>query len=187
MTKMRYYFSTVNSGKTARAIITARNNSKAGKKVLVLQPEVNTRDGAELKSRAVKDGFPATVLKQTNSIKELVSDVEVLIIDEIQFITESQADELIELVCEDKDMLIFTFGLRSDFKGNVFPIVAKLFPYFSKIEEIDTVCERCGKHKATMNLRIDDYDSDSDSVSVGNHYIGVCYNCYMKGVLDNEK
>ena len=58
--------------------------------------------------------------------------------------------------------------------------VAYMLPYMTTLNEIKTVCGHCGKRKATMNVMIGDVEADSDGISVGNHYNGVCTVCYME-------
>ena len=106
-------------------------------------------------------------------------ELDLLLIDEFQFLSKHHCDQLVQVMI-DFDINIFLYGLMSNFRGELFPTVAYMLPYMTTLNEIKTVCGHCGKRKATMNVMIGDVEADSDGISVGNHYNGVCTVCYME-------
>lgn len=179
MGKINLYVGVVNSRKSAELILTLhRNREIAGKKVLVLQSHVNSRDGGYIKSRALTFKEKANIVYNETDIRELYDNHDLIMIDEIQFFSKEHIDQLVDLSLK-YDVLIFCYGLMSDFRANLFPTIAYLLPYCTKIKEIETVCEVCGERKATMNKMIGKHD-DENGISVGTHYVGCCLKCYKK-------
>lgn len=182
MGKFIFYYSVVGARKSAELILTAHRNKMAGKKVAVFQPATNTRDGGKIKSRALKEECEAIVLTKDFNIYEwwLENKPNLILIDEVQFITKEQVKELIRII-KDSKTLVFAYGLMSNFKGELFETVAFMLPYVTKIVEIPTVCEMCGDAKATMNLLIDEsQNKDGGEIIIGNHFKGVCLKCFLE-------
>ena len=75
-----------------------------------------------------------------------------MLVDEAQFLTPAQVDGLAALADED-DVPVLCYGLRTDFRGDLFPGAARLLAIADSLIEIKSVCA-CGR-KATMNLRVD--------------------------------
>lgn len=181
MGKFVFYYSVVGARKSAELILTAHRNMMAGKKVAVFQPETNTRDGGKIKSRALKEGMDAIVLTKDFNIHSwwLENKPNLILIDEIQFITKSQVNDLVNII-KDSKTLVFGYGLMSNFMGELFETVAYMLPYVTKIVEIPTVCEVCGDAKATMNILVDEsQNKDGGEIIIGNHFKGVCLKCFL--------
>lgn len=177
MSKIILNYGVVNSRKSAELILTIhRNREIAGKSVLVLQSSVNSRDGGYITSRALKYKEKAEVVFEQTNIKDLYKGEQMIMVDEIQFFTKEHIDQLIDISLE-HNVLIFCYGLMSDFRGKLFATIQYLLPFCTKIVEIPTVCEECGKRKATMNKMLGEKE-DKDSISVGNHFAGVCLKCF---------
>lgn len=178
MAKARFEYGVVGSRKTAEAMLLIHKMKEAGKNVLVIQPSINTRDGDELRSRAIKNGYPAIKTNNIN-ILEVSKNYDIIVIDEIQFLEEKNREELKRLIQEDNNKLIFCYGLLSDFRGRLFEAIIDLLPFFQKIREVDSICVECGKEKATMNAMIGEHEA-VNGISVGNHFKGVCIKCWSK-------
>lgn len=179
MGKINLYTGVVNSRKSSELILTLhRNREIAGKKVLVLQSHINSRDGGYIRSRALKYEEKADIVYDTTDIRDLYNNHDLIMIDEIQFFTKEHINQLVDISLK-YNVLIFCYGLMSDFRANLFPTIAYLLPYCTKIKEIETVCEVCGKRKATMNKMVGCVE-DNDGISVGDHYLGVCLKCYKE-------
>lgn len=108
-----------------------------------------------------------------------------ILIDEAQFLTEKQVKELSDITVI-LDIPVICFGLRTDFKGNLFPGSEALFRYANSLEELTTVCV-CGK-KALHNARLVNgkYVSDGDQVAIDEKddvtYISLCPEHYREFV-----
>lgn len=186
MSSFNYYYGGVGSRKSAELILSYhRNKIIAGKSCLVLQSSINTRDGGKIRSRALKDTIPAIVVEKDMDIKRLYKGEDIIFIDELQFFEKHHIDELVDLMLKN-EIIIFAYGLLSDFRAKLFDTIAYSIPYFTKIIEIKTVCECCGSRKATMNMMVGNHKSEN-GISVGNHFKSVCLRCYMKNKeKDNE-
>ena len=182
MGKFSFYYSVVGARKSAELILTAHRNKMAGKKVAVFQPQTNTRDGGEIKSRALKETCEAIILTSDFDLYEywIKNKPNLILIDAVQFISKKQVNELVKIISESKT-LVFAYGLLSNFKGQLFETVSYMLPYVTKIVEIPTVCEVCGDAKATMNILVDEsQNKDNSEIIIGNHFKGVCLKCFLK-------
>lgn len=182
MGKFVFYYAVVGARKSAELILTAHRNRLAGKNVAIFQPAINTRDGTKIKSRALKEEIDALLLTKDFDIYEwwLKNKPNLILIDEVQFITRKQIDELVKIIKESKT-LIFGYGLMSNFMGELFDTVSYMLPFVTKIVEIPTVCEVCGEAKATMNILVDNSQKNGSSdIIIGNHFKGVCLKCFFK-------
>jgi thymidine kinase len=179
MSKIILNYGVVGSRKSGELLLTLhRNREVAKKRVLVLQSHINSRDGGYIKSRALKFEERAEIVYEETDIKELYEKQDLIMVDEIQFFSKEHVNQLVELSLKE-DVLIFCYGLMSNFKGELFETIRHLIPYCTKIVEIPTVCEECGKAKATMNKMVGKVE-DVDGISVGNHFLGVCLKCFKK-------
>lgn len=189
MGKFVFYYSVVGARKSAELILTAHRNMMAGKKVAVFQPSTNTRDGGQIKSRALKDGIDAIILTKEFDLYEwwLDNKPNLILIDEVQFISKNQVDDIVKII-KDSKTLVFAYGLMSNFMGELFETVCYMLPYVTKIVEIPTVCEVCGDAKATMNILVDEsQNKDGGEIIIGNHFKGVCLHCFLKHREEKSK
>lgn len=181
MGKFIFYYSVVGARKSAELILTAHRNTMAGKKVAVFQPQANTRDGGKIKSRALKEECDAIILNENFNLYDWwnINKPNLILIDEIQFITKNHVNQLIQII-RDSKTLVFGYGLMSNFKGELFDTISYMLPFVTKIVEIPTVCEMCGDAKATMNALVDgSKNKDNSGIIIGNHFKGVCLKCFL--------
>ena len=193
MAKLYFKYGAMGSSKTAQALITKYNYEENGMKVWLIKPSADTRDGAEiLKSRI---GLKASVevippdmdlLQRFRRTRE--GSCQVIIVDECQFLTEKQIDELREIV-DDHDVPVICFGLRTDFLTRLFPGSLRLMEVADTIQEIKTICD-CGA-KATVNARIDSAGhivTEGAQVVLGGNdsYVAMCHRCYVKGIREKR-
>lgn len=185
--KMYYYYGAMGASKTANALMTKFNFEDKGKRVALLKPTIDTRDGANIiKSRAGLQA-EATLIAPDQSVREVLPQAPAyydnIIVDEAQFLTKSQVDELREIV--DSGTMVMCYGLRADFRSELFEGSKRLFEVADKICEIVTMC-KCGR-KATMNARYRNgrviYDGDQILIGADDAYVAMCHKCYAKGIL----
>ena len=154
MAKLYFKYGAMGSSKTATALITKYNYEERGMKVWLIKPAADQRDGVfTLKSRIGLTAEAESVSPEKD-ISELYKNREradVIIVDECQFMTTSQIDQLRWLV-DREDLPVLCFGLRTDFRTQLFPGSRRLFELADSITEIKTICD-CGR-KATTNARI---------------------------------
>lgn len=186
MAKLYFKFGAMGSSKTAQALITKFNYEERNMKVLLLKPAIDNRDGANIvKSRIglEKEAIPVRVDEDLYDkyVREY-SDCNVIIVDECQFLTPEQVDQLADIVI-DKNIPVLCFGLSTDFTTHLFPGSKRLFEIAESISEIKSVCA-CGA-KATVNARIDDNGkvvTEGSQVCIGgnNRYVSMCRRCWLK-------
>ena len=186
MAKLYFKFGAMGSSKTAQALITKFNYEERNMKVLLLKPAIDDRDGANtVKSRIGLEKEAVAVKADENLYEKYVkeySDCKVIIVDECQFLTPEQVDQLADIVI-DKNIPVLCFGLSTDFTTHLFPGSKRLFEIAESISEIKSVCA-CGA-KATVNARIDDNGkivTEGSQVCIGgnNRYIAMCRKCWLK-------
>ena len=192
MAKLYFKYGAMGSSKTAQALITKYNYEERGLKVWLLKPAADVRDGALTVMSRI--GLQATALPVSPEmdIRALYrgnEDVNVVIVDECQFLTEAQIDQLRELV-DEKNVSVMCFGLRTDFQTKLFPGSRRLLEVADEITEIKTMCE-CGK-KATVNARIDGEGyvvTEGAQVFLGGNdsYVAMCHRCWRHAILEHRK
>jgi len=193
MAKLYFKYGAMGSSKTAQALITKYNYEENDMKVWLLKPSADTRDGASiLRSRI---GLQAEVEIATPDaniydryVAEHVGKCDAVIVDECQFLTPDQIDQLRAIV-DDYNVPVMCFGLRTDFRTHLFPGSLRLMELADAIEEIKTMCD-CGT-KATVNARINDGYIVTEGAQVvlgGNDcYIAMCHRCYIRGIREHKK
>ena len=193
MAKLYFKYGAMGSSKTAQALITKYNYEENDMKVWLLKPSADTRDGVSiLRSRI---GLQAEVEIATPDaniydryVAEHVGKCDAVIVDECQFLTPGQIDQLRQIV-DDFNVPVMCFGLRTDFQTKLFPGSLRLMELADAIEEIKTMCD-CGA-KATVNARINDGYIVTEGAQVvlgGNDcYIAMCHRCYIRGIREHKK
>lgn len=190
MAKLYFKYGTMGSSKTAQALITKFNYEERGMKTVLIKPSVDTRDGKNVcKSRIGLSAEALTVNKSVN-LFNLVRDmkVDVVIVDECQFLTEDQVDQLADVVME-MDVPVLCFGLRADFQTHLFPGSKRLFEIADSITEIKYICE-CG-NKAVVNARLDENGrvvTEGSQVLIGGNdrYVAMCRKCWLKKIKEQQ-
>ena len=193
MAKLYFYYSAMNAGKTTTLLQSAYNYRERGMNTLVLKPsiddrhtttKVRSRVGLETDAFCFSSEDDLLILAQKINKKTPLSCV---LLDEAQFLKKKQVFELGEVVDKLK-IPVLTYGLRTDFKGELFEGSLNLLAWADELIEIKTVCH-CGK-KAIMVLRIDENGDpliDGKQILIGGNdtYISVCRNHFKsKGGFD---
>ena len=186
MAKLYFKYGVMGSSKTAQALITKFNYEERGMKVWLIKPQTDSRDGDGLiKSRAGLSSL-AYVLPYSEdvyqSFQRLSGSIDVIIVDECQFLSEAQVDQLSLLVI-DYDIPVLCFGLRVDFRTKMFPGSKRLMEIADSITEIKTICS-CGR-KATVNVRLDGNGrivTEGEQILIGGNdrYTAMCYQCFIQ-------
>jgi len=158
MAKLYFNYSAMNAGKSTILLQSSYNYHERGMRTLLLKPAIDTRDCAQgnIVSRigltAKADLFtPETNLETHIHNAHVANPMNCVLLDEAQFLTEDQVWQL-SRVADEMRLPIMCYGLRTDFKGKLFPGSAALLAIADVIKEIKTLCW-CGR-KATMTLRV---------------------------------
>ena len=192
MAKLYFKYGAMGSSKTAQALITKYNYEENGMRVWLIKPSADDRDGAIILRSRVGLEAPAEVIAPETSIRELFAQQEktdVIIVDECQFMTPEQIDQLREIV-DAENVPVLCFGLRTDFRSTLFPGSRRLFEVADTITEIKTICD-CGA-KATTNARVgeDGYIvTEGAQILMGGNdrYIAMCHKCWMRNIREHRK
>ena len=193
MAKLYFKYGAMGSSKTAQALITKYNYEENEMSVWLIKPSADTRDGAQiLRSRIGLEAAVEVVPPDADIYAVFCAtrkgSCDVVIVDECQFLTEAQIDQLRAIV-NDFSIPVLCFGLRTDFQTRLFPGSRRLMELADAIEEIKTMCD-CGA-KATVNARISDGYIVTEGAQVvlgGNDcYIAMCHRCYINGIREHKK
>ena len=193
MAKLYFKYGAMGSSKTAQALITKYNYEENDMKVWLLKPSADTRDGAAIiRSRIGLEALCDIATPGTDIYARFeetrLGQCDVIIVDECQFLTVEQIDQLRAIV-NDFNVPVLCFGLRTDFQTKLFPGSLRLMELADCIEEIKTMCD-CGA-KATVNARISDGYIVTEGAQVvlgGNDsYIAMCHRCYIRGIREHKK
>lgn len=199
ISKLYFRYGTMYSGKSGELIGIATNYGVQGKKVLVFSPRVDTRPVAEQGFVESRCGtrIPCVRFSADDNLREALerevfspasgfdrSPPRCILIDEAQFLTPQQVLQAVEIV-DSLHIPVIAFGLKNDFRNELFEGSRMLLLYADSIEEIKTVCWHCDR-KATMVVRLDAAGQaltegsqvviDTDAVT----YLPVCRRCHMK-------
>ena len=186
MAKLYFKFGAMGCSKTAQALITKFNYEERNMKVLLLKPAVDVRDGANVVKSRIGLKEEAVIVGSDENIFEMYennySDCNVIIVDECQFLTPEQVDQLADIVIT-KEIPVLCFGLSTDFTTHLFPGSKRLFEIAQSISEIKSVCT-CGA-KATVNARLDSNGrivTEGSQVMLGGNdsYMAMCRKCWLK-------
>lgn len=193
MAKLYFKYGAMGSSKTAQALITKYNYEENDLSVWLLKPSADTRDGKSiLRSRIGLEAEVEIVPPETDILELFRSSrlgkCDVIIVDECQFLTQEQIDQLRAIV-DEHNIPVMCFGLRTDFQTKLFPGSLRLMEVADTIQEIKTICD-CGA-KATVNARIDStghiITHGAQVVLGGNDsYIAMCHKCYVRGIRENR-
>ncbi len=189
MAKLYFRYGAMGCGKTMQLLQVAFNYEERGHKVCVIKPATDTKNGTKLLTRIGPERETDFCFdKKTNlydRIAKEYKDVQCVLVDEAQFLTKEQANQLM-LVTIDFDIPVMCYGLRLNFRreDGGFDGATRLLQIAHDIEEIKTICE-CGR-KATYNARFLDGNLVADGPDVlidGTSdiaYRAICPACYEK-------
>ncbi len=192
MAKLHFNYATMNAGKSIDLIRTAYNYEENGFKVLVLKPLVDTKDGDFISSRVglrrkadyLIDGSIIELLKGK------LDDVFCILVDESQFLSKEQVDELY-LITKAMDIPVITYGLRLNFKGEMFEGSKRLTELGEELNEIPTICE-CGNLARMVGRKVDgEFTIHGSEVIIDGsdmevEYVPLCGKCYFEKVLKKD-
>lgn len=188
MAQLTFRFSTMNAGKSTRALQEYHSYKEEGLYALLAVPEADDRDGVGVVASRVGLKHNALVIASSFDLYAFVScfktEFEKVIVDEAQFLTEEQVDQLTR-ICDDLDIPVVCYGLRTDFQMKMFNGSRRLFEVADNIEEVaETICW-C-KEKAIVNARIDESGNlvrEGEQIVTGGNdkYRKICRKHFMEG------
>lgn len=194
MAKLYFRYGAMGCGKTMQLLQVAFNYEERGHKVCVIKPATDTKNGTKLLTRIGPERETDFCFERSTDLFKKISseykDVHCVLVDESQFLTPRQADELM-MVTIKLGIPVMAYGLRLNFRceDGGFEGATRLLQIAHDIEEIKTICE-CG-HKATYNARFldDKLVADGPDILIDGtskiEYRALCPACYQKYLEEN--
>jgi thymidine kinase len=194
MAKLYFYYSTMNAGKSTSLLQASYNYQERGMETLVLTPVIDTRSGDGHVSSRIGLTTPATIFNNTDNLFHLVRDIAAtanihcLLIDEAQFLEKAQVVQLTD-VTDELNIPVLCYGLRTDFRGELFPGSEQLLAWADDLTELKTICH-CGR-KANMVLRLDSAGNvikQGAQIKIGGNdqYVSVCRQHFKSGMASRR-
>ena len=185
MAKLYFYYGCMGSSKTAQALMTEYNYREIGKRALLAKTDTDTRDGHfEIRSRIglyEQCFLLSEVAKMSDGQLE---DYDAIIVDEIQFASPEQIDFLADVV-DRLDIPVLCYGLKTDFRGELFPGSRRLLEISDKQVEVKTICW-CGR-KALFNARYNENGivriGKQVELGANDKYVALCRKHFNEGKL----
>lgn len=195
--KLYFRYGTMGSAKTALLLTTAYNFEERHMDYMCLKPIVDTReDKSVIRSRIGIERECRWIYQNTN-LYDLAKDLyrtqnrvpEWYLIDEAQFLTATQVDQLSRIV-DDFGSNVMCYGLRTDFQTHLFEGSRRLFEIADTIDEIKSTCN-CG-HKTIVNARIDSAGNiveEGAQVEIGgdDRYVAICRKCWRNKRIEQAR
>ncbi len=189
MAKVYFYYAAMNAGKSTALLQANHNYLERGMRTLLFTTAIDDRDGnSDIVSRIgirseAQPYQPEDDLFAVTAKRHEEENLDCILLDEAQFLTKDQVFQLGRIADELK-IPVLAFGLRTDFRGELFEGSQYLLAWGDDIKEIKTICH-CGK-KATMVARIDPHGQptmEGAQVEIGGNdrYVSVCRSCYRSG------
>ncbi|WP_440056797.1 thymidine kinase (plasmid) [Pseudoalteromonas sp. T1lg65] len=190
MAQLYFYYSAMNAGKSTTLLQSAFNYRERGMQPLILTAAIDDRAGVGKVASRIGLEAEAQVYENKTDIVELVlqthkaKKVDCILVDECQFLTKQQVAQLTDIV-DEYHIPVLCYGLRTDFRGELFEGAQYLLAWADKLIELKTICH-CGR-KANRVLRTDEHGraiADGDQVVIGGNdrYVSLCRSHYKQAL-----
>jgi len=182
MAKLYFYYSAMNAGKTTTLLQSAHNYHERGMRTLILTPRLDDRAGAGVVASRIGLRARGMIFERNDDLQAMaLSDIDkhgplhCVLVDEAQFLSKQQVWQLTEIVDRLK-VPVLAYGLRTDFRGELFEGSQYLLAWADNLSEIKTICHT--GRKATMVVRVDEHGravTDGPQVEIGGNerYVSV--------------
>jgi thymidine kinase len=194
MAKLYFYYASMNAGKSTVLLQTDFNYRERGMGTMLWTAGIHDRSGfgvidSRIGITARAETYePDTDMRAAIEAAMKARPLHVVLVDEAQFLSRGQVFQLAS-VCDQLDVPVLCYGLRTDFQGNLFEGSATLLALADKLVELKAICE-CGR-KATMNLRV---DAEGHAVRAGeqteiggnDRYIALCRRHFIERLKEAE-
>ncbi|SDD04121.1 thymidine kinase [Sphingomonas sp. YR710] len=182
MAKLYFYYAAMNAGKSTTLLQASFNYRERGMETMLFTAAIDDRYAKGTISSRIGLSAEASLFDTNTDIRAAIEaenairPLSCILVDEAQFLTRDQVFQLAD-VCDDMNIPVLAYGLRTDFRANLFTGSMHLLAIADTLVELKAVCV-CGR-KATMNLRIDE---DGRAVAIGaqteiggnDRYIALC-------------
>ena len=189
MAKLYFYYSAMNAGKTTTMLQSAHNYRERGMRVALLTPHLDHRAGTGVVASRIGLQAEATTFERDTDLEKLIQQdiaahgkLGCVLVDEAQFLSKSQVWQLSEVV-DQLRIPVLCYGLRTDFRGELFEGSHYLLAWADQLEELKTICY-CGR-KANFVLRLNEQGEvvkAGEQIQIGGNdsYLSVCRRHYKE-------
>lgn len=188
MAQLYFYYSAMNAGKSTSLLQSEYNYRERGMTARLLTARIDDRFGQGIIRSRIGLEKPADCFDADTDLiawyRDSAEKADCILVDEAQFLTREQVDQLATLVDEDR-VPVLCYGIRTDFRGELFPGSERLLAISDKLSELKTVCH-CGR-KAIMVARLDEHGraiAEGDQVVIGGNerYVSMCRRHYKEAI-----
>lgn len=182
MAKLYFRYGSMGSSKTANALMVAYNFAEKGQHALLVKPNIDTRDGDHVMASRIGLSQPCILLDELMVMDDdAIRKNDCVIMDEAQFCTKEQVERLCD-IADFCDVPVIAYGLRTDFRRELFEGSQWLLAWADVVEEVKTVCW-CGR-AATCVAR---FDQDGNMVTEGGQLLLGANDCYVSVCRKHHK
>ena len=198
MAQLYFKYGTMAAGKSLSLLKIADSYRRTNKRVMILTSSLDTRSGSNKVSSRIGISEDAISVSPQADITVVINRAlatttfsdgspiwpSCILVDEAEFLAPKQVADLAAIV-DNHDVPVICFGLKTDFRGKLFPGSEALLELADKIEEVKSVCSWCG-HKATMNLRLANGRAvyNGAQIQIGDsEYVSVCRYHYQNPMM----
>lgn len=196
MAKLYFYYSAMNAGKTTTLLQSAHNYHERGMRTLIFTPKLDNRYGDGVVASRIGLKADGHIFVRDDDLYRVTRDdieangpLHCVLVDEAQFMTKAQVWQLTEVVDQLK-IPVLSYGLRTDFRGELFEGSQYLLAWADNLVEIKTICHT--GRKATMVVRVDEHGravSDGPQVEIGGNdrYVSVSRGEFKKIMAGEDR
>ena len=189
MAKLYFYYSAMNAGKTTTLLQSAHNYHERGMRTLIFTPKLDNRYGDGVVASRIGLKASGWIFARNDDLLQMAQDdvaahgpLHCVLVDEAQFLSKAQVWQLTEIV-DRMNIPVLTYGLRTDFRGELFEGSQYLLAWADNLVEIKTICHT--GRKATMVVRVDEHGHavlDGPQVEIGGNdrYVSVSRSEFKK-------
>lgn len=191
MGKLYFKYGVMGSSKTANALMCRYNYLQKGKNVLLMKSAIDTREKIDTITSRIGLSAPCHAFETKDNLIDVFEKlnkqkkIDIVIVDECQFCSQKQIDQLRQIA---EDIPVLCYGLKTNFRGELFEGSKRLLEIADSLQEIKCVC-KCGK-KAIMNGRFVQglIQTDGNEIEIGGDekYEALCFTCFKKAQLKRK-
>ncbi len=193
MAKLYFYYSTMNAGKSTAMLQASHNYHERGMRTLLYTAKLDDRDGGKVHSRIGISSealhfLPGLDLRAQIAAENAKGPLACVLVDESQFLAPEQVRQLAAVV-DELNIPVLCYGLRTDFRGELFAGSAQLLAWADNLVELKTICH-CGR-KATMVVRVradGQVEREGAQVEIGGNerYVPLCRRHFVSALRDGS-
>jgi thymidine kinase len=194
MAKLYFYYASMNAGKSTNLLQADFNYRERGMVTMLYTAGVDDRAGSGMIASRIGIALQANSYASETDIRSEVEAelkkrrLDCILLDEAQFLTRLQVLQLAS-ICDELDIPVLAYGLRTDFQGMLFEGSANLLALADVLVELKAVCD-CGR-KATMNLRVDEEGravkrGAQTQIGGNDRYIAMCRRHFMERMAEAD-